>query len=494
MPWLRVYTLNIDDLVVKVLSEDSSPRQLKVISAMTPEPLPDNSTLSVIHLNGTLEDVPDGITFSRSQYAQRTILDEPAYAQLRNDLLLRSVVFVGSSMEEGLLWSHLELRGTRKQKKGRELRPRSYLVVPNLNRSKETLLSKYNIVHIAESASDFNASVLSKMSSEKICGNNVLQNLSSTSVGPKRFLMVSELVPNSVQGEEYLLGAEPTWNDLSCSRVAHRCCFDDIWEKVSEIRSNPTGNKFVILTGTAGTGKSSALMMTAMQLEADGVAVAWMNQDAYFNRGAFNNALKTTPQFDALFINDADIYGPYFSVMVKNALKHNPKLLLVAETRSTKVGSIINRQELQTIQPIEYSIPNLSDEDISGLLDVLDREHRLGELKGKSRDERKAIFHSLAGRQLLVAMHIATHGKDFKEKATDELKSLTDEQQFVYGLVCVATAHRFSLRQDDIGIAYGSTDTQWITELNNLVRRKLILPFSNDSIPCEAPSNCTVCI
>lgn len=482
MPWLRIYTLNIDDLVTKILSDKSLPRPLKSISAMNSEPLPSESTLAVIHLNGTLDDIPDRVTFSRSQYAQRAILDEPAYAQLRSDLQLRSVIFVGSSMEEGLLWSHLELRGIRNPEKGRELRPRSYLVIPYLNRSKEALLSKYNIVHIEITASNFNGSVLSEMSLEKKSGNKVLRSLShSTGADLERFVTVSDLVPKAVKGEEYLLGAEPTWDDVTCNRIAHRGCFDNLWENMSGIRSNPVGNKFILLTGTAGTGKTSALMMAAMRLGADGVTVAWLDKDNYISFSGFNKAITTTPELEALFINDADIYGSRFSHMVRTALEHNPKLLIVAETRSTKVDSVIRQHELQLIQTIEYSIPNLSDEDISGLLNVLDREHRLGQLKGKSRDERQAVFRKLAGRQLLVAMHIATHGKDFKEKVQDELNSLTQEKQFLYGLICVATAHRLALRKDDIGIAYGSTDTLWIAGLDDLIRRKLILPNSSNS-------------
>lgn len=113
------------DLVSKVLSTVSVSRPVRTVSAMTAHnPIFDDSQLSVVHLNGTLDDAPNDVTFSRSLYAQRSNID-PAYAQLKNDLLFRSVVFIGASMEEGPLWQHLELRGHRVTHGQRELRPRS---------------------------------------------------------------------------------------------------------------------------------------------------------------------------------------------------------------------------------------------------------------------------------------------------------------------------------------------------------------------------------
>ena len=132
MPWLRIYTLNIDNLVDQVLSTKQLSRPLRVVSATTAsESITTDSLLSVVHLNGTLEDLPHDVTFARMQYARRSDGDA-AYAQLLNDLFLRSVVFIGSRMEENLFWRHMEMRGHRGPRGEHEVRPRSYLVVPGV--------------------------------------------------------------------------------------------------------------------------------------------------------------------------------------------------------------------------------------------------------------------------------------------------------------------------------------------------------------------------
>ena len=481
MPWLRIYTLNIDNLVQQLLSTQKTSRPIRLVSAMSSaEPVFQDSTLSVVHLNGTLEDLPDNVAFARTQYAQREALDR-AYIQLRNDLLFRSVIFVGTSMEEGPLWEHLEMRGPRGHRGQKEIRPRSYLVVPNLNRSKESLLSRHNVQWLPMNAREFCEAVLDDMEDESRYGHRALARLTNAGGGsPEQFSRVTDLASNDEGTEEYLLGAEPTWTDVTAGRVATRDCFDDFWDVINEIRAGTRGRRFLVVTGTAGTGKSSAIMLAAMRLEADGVPVAWMDSTSYFTGYAFRRALSKESTLGALFINDSDIYDGRLSSMVIDALDRNPRLLLVCEMRSSKVDRVLRSHELNDIEQIEYTIPSLGDNDIDAILDVLDREHRLGRLKGLDRAERRRIFQGQAGRQLLVAMHFATHGKDFGEKAKDELKEMTANQQALYGLICVASAHRFALRQDDVGIAFGDQGTSWLQTLNGLVRRKLIIPSGRD--------------
>ena len=483
MPWLRIYTLNVDDLVMKLLTTAPSSRRVRAVSATTERNvLFDDSHLSTIHLNGTLEDIPYEVTFSRSQYAQRSGLD-PAYAQLKNDLLFRPVVFVGASMDEGPMWQHLELRGPAGSRGERELRPRSYLVVPSLNRSKESLLARYNIAWLPMSAEEFEGSILSRMDEERATGHRLLRQISDpTSSQRERFERVADLAAaRNSAAEEYLLGAEPVWDDVTANRIANRTCFDELWDQLKKLSASGTTGRFFVITGTAGTGKSSALMSLAMRLEADGTPVAWLDASSYFSRFEFQKALANGPKFGALFVNDSDIYDARLSSMVRDALEHNPRLLFVCEARSGKVDRIVNKQELNEIESIEYTIPSLVDDDIDAILDVLDRERRLGQLKGMTRDERRVVFQRLAGRQLLVAMHIATHGKDFEDRAVDELKDMVPEQMFMYGLICVASAHRFTLRQEDVGIACSQGGTEWLQSLDALSRRKLILPHKHNS-------------
>src|ERR1035437_7341902 len=133
IPWQRVYTLNIDDIAVS--RRFTLPRQTTVISATNPQGEGDprgvgSQRLELIHLNGTLEDLPDKVTFSPTQYAHRLARPDPWYIVFVANLLSHSIVFVGTRLEESPLWQHIEMRQMRGVRGMQELRPRSYLVTP----------------------------------------------------------------------------------------------------------------------------------------------------------------------------------------------------------------------------------------------------------------------------------------------------------------------------------------------------------------------------
>ena len=148
LAWCRCYTLNIDNLDEASQARWDLPRRIESLSATGSDSTiasPDVDALQVIHLHGTLRDIPDNVTFSSTQYAQRITRSDPGYSLLISDILSRPVVFVGSSLDEPSLWSQLVLRGSKGSRELRELRPRSYLVCPDINPVRERLLSDFNI-------------------------------------------------------------------------------------------------------------------------------------------------------------------------------------------------------------------------------------------------------------------------------------------------------------------------------------------------------------
>lgn len=474
MPWLRSYTLNIDDLVEKILDYIHSTRTAKTISGTTGT-ISDltNNRLDVIHLNGSLNDIPNDIVFSRSQYAKHSDNDI-FYKQLVADLITRPIVFIGSSLEEGALWEHLSLRGVKGERDASELRPRSYLVIPKLNKSRLSMLAKFNIIWLPMTGEEFVKKILSKLQDTKKSGFESLIDRGLTINRNEHFDLVSDLAQKSPKYTEYLMGQEPVWSDVINERVAERDCFTDLWDEINILRSKAEKKSFIIITGTAGSGKSSALMWSAMKLMSDGVAVYWFDANKKFSRRDFLISLNKANSLGALCINNADIYGNQLSSFIRLALDKYPKMLIVIETRSSKIDRVVNKHELYDIHPNEITIPTLCNNDIDKLIQVLEKENRLGKLKGLDKEERIIAFKNKAGRQLLVAMYEATSGENFSEKATSELEELTPVSKAIYSLVSTASAYRYCLSRDEILIACGNASNETLNSLDALIRRKLI--------------------
>ena len=168
MPWLRSYTLNIEDIESAVACNFELPRSIEVISATSDSTRIQGSgrlpALQCVHLNGTVSDIPDQITFSLIQYARRLARPEPWYVRFNGEISNHSCIFIGTQLDETPFWQHLQLRQARGDEDIAELRPRSYVVIPFLDFPRRDLLAEYNIVWIPMTAEEFTSKVLVPLS------------------------------------------------------------------------------------------------------------------------------------------------------------------------------------------------------------------------------------------------------------------------------------------------------------------------------------------
>lgn len=152
-PWRRIYTLNVDDLAVAVARQFALPRPLRTVSALA-EPPPDiPGSLDVIHLNGIAGDIASQVTFSTMQYAARLACRDHAYERLVDDLGSAPFVFVGTKLDETVLWQHVELE-RRSNGSDHDDRPHSYLITPALSRARQILLESHRIHWVPGTASE----------------------------------------------------------------------------------------------------------------------------------------------------------------------------------------------------------------------------------------------------------------------------------------------------------------------------------------------------
>ena len=150
-PWRRIYTLNVDDLELAVARQFDLPRRLVSVSAVAEEQPRDPDALEVIHLNGVVGDDPWQVTFSTMQYAARLCTPDHGYEQLVDDLRRRPFVFVGTRLDEVVLWKHVQLE---RQLSGDTPRRHSFLIAPSLDRARQALLASYRIHWVEATAAE----------------------------------------------------------------------------------------------------------------------------------------------------------------------------------------------------------------------------------------------------------------------------------------------------------------------------------------------------
>ncbi|MFY9823663.1 MAG: SIR2 family protein [Thermoanaerobaculia bacterium] len=478
MPWGRCYTLNIDDLADAANRHFDLPRSISSISA-TSSPTVQLSAvntsrkLQVVHLNGTLADVPDHVTFSATQYGERLARPETWYVLLASEMLSRPVVFIGTRLDEPPLWQHLRFRGSRGGAGLAELRPRSYLVTPHLDKAKKALLAEFSVTWVPLTAEEFTEEVLAQFDSPARAGLRLLESMEAGTISAP-MAEVSSLATNPLINTDFLLGEEPTWSDIQSGRAIPRECDQEIWEATRSAYMSSTNRGLIVLTGTAGSGKSTSLMRACLRLSSEGIRVGWIDRYSQMAPREIRRTMKEDGSPKVLAIDDADVFGSELSSMIRDIVTSDRNPLVILGIRSGKIDRVLNPARLEDLSSTEIAMPDLRDSDIDALLGVLDRENRLGILKGKSRDVQEKAFRDKADRQLLVAMFEATSGQRFEEKVVAELAGLTDSEQIIYALVAVATAFRFSLSRDEILLASGDQSNITLNAIEQLIKRHVV--------------------
>ena len=275
---------------------------------------------------------------------------------------------------------------------------------------------------------------------------------------------------------EYLLGEEPKWADILSNRAIERRHDIDLVKKAENILAGRNPKTVVFLTGTAGSGKSTALMSLSLLISGKGIPVYWLDKDSQAAVPKIRSTVLTRDPPVMLAVDDADLYGRQLIGLIHDLGLSKEGVLVVFAMRSHKVDDFAEPiRAAGKVIITEHVVPHLADDDIDKLIAVLDKHNRLGKLKGVSAQDRIKAFADQAGRQLLVAMIQATSGEDHERRAHDELMGLAGNQRYVYSLACLATATRHFLTKDEVLLASGDRKGDALAAMDRLVARHLLV-------------------
>ncbi len=483
-PWHKIYTLNIDNLFEVIERKYSPVIKINPISATLEKPTVNSyKTTDLIHLNGTTADAPNNVIFSIDDYATHQGIGHPYYQIFSNELNENMIIFIGSELDEEILWKHVNLRNL-KSRDQRELRPESFLVTPSIKEAKRMLLEEKNITHIPMTASGFSDLILSKLENKfKDVSlrkkNRLLEIKKEVTVPLVQDLILKKEIP--ARRRHILLGFKPVWDDITNSRTILRSVENKIYSEIKEQIDHPqleisTKNIF-LLTGTAGDGKTTTLMRLAYHLSSDGISVGFLDPETNYFWNRLRNIVDSSDHLDVLIIDDVHVYQDKLINILNEVISLKKVCCIVISCRSNKVDTVLRFKNQLLVPLIEYNTEKLSDSEIEDLLFLLEKEDFLGVLKAMNFQQRFEILKSKQklDRQLIVALIEATSGKDFKKWIKDEYSDLGGIKKKIYAILAIANNFDTKLSSNELALASQEPNLDFLNSINEMLQRGLII-------------------
>ncbi|HEY5075428.1 MAG TPA: SIR2 family protein, partial [Pyrinomonadaceae bacterium] len=466
--WYRIYTTNIDDVIERTYEHLEVSVRLEVVDGTIADYKDRDqflSTLQLIKLNGTNLDAPESLTFSLRQYARRSSENPTWYDHFVRDFSTYPVVFLGSQLDEPLFWQAVEARG--KRFGGKERRSKAFVVAPHLDDITRQKFGALNLIPIDGTAEEFLEIVSNdsqQLSREQILSflhPDLALSLNASGQGAitvdhsslREFLSAFRLLrlPDRLPPirKDFLLGSKPDWNSIFSHLDAHRDCADSLRNEIQQ-RLAAGGPSALLVSGSAGSGKSTTMMRAAADLAAGGTQIFYLDQYQGVAPHHIAPALATAAEPFVVFIDDAANYLTLISAFAEANRVTPRRMMLVVGERSNRRGRVLQRLSSFAYTRDPFELPNLSDRDIDALIDKLIEFNLPGKLAGKTRDEQRYEFSFRAEKQILVAMREATKGEDFNVIISNEFESIeSDEAKIAYLCVCLGTSYgaQLSLEQ-----------------------------------------------
>ena len=210
--------------------------------------------------------------------------------------------------------------------------------------------------------------------------------------------------------------------------------------------SDKKQQKFFLLQGAAGSGKTIALRRAAYDAAtAFDEIVLWLRPTGQPRPEFFEELHGLTGKRTVLFVDQVSLHASSIATLLRRLDDKGVPITVVAAEREADWGSYCNDLE-ESFTPEIFSLRNLSEREAEDLVDLLDRHKCLGQLLAKSKQDRIAAFldEDRADRQLLVALHELTQGKPFESIILEEYDRITpDGARQLY--LDIATMHQFGV-------------------------------------------------
>jgi hypothetical protein len=278
--WKRIFTWNIDDVLENTYKAQTTRQEIKPIHYN--DEFIEFRTLAelmIVHMHGTVLTPDKGYVFSRDQYLGLINNLNPWMVVLSQFMLSEPMIIAGTAMDEVDLDYYLAHRTT---VTSRDDRGPSIFVTKDDDAVTQQYCEKHNLLLFVGWAGDFfeycKAVLPHPPTPEELIP---LQTKKLIPAGVSKGAAVAfganfELVPSAANPNEdtrFLYGYPPTWADLAGGLDVSRPIVAELVVDIETRLEKTTEPRLVLISESAGTGKTTILRRIGFELAKRGKAV-----------------------------------------------------------------------------------------------------------------------------------------------------------------------------------------------------------------------------
>ena len=442
--WRRIWTLNIDDVIETVYNN----RGIHIdrfdhTSKFRDGRRRDNQ---IIHLHGyARKDTVSDLVFSIQEYMSNVRDPRAWHAVFVDEFTEQPFIVIGATLQ-----TEFDLEPALRQSAADKTRGfPSVIVLKSVSPFERDELTRLGLAVIEADADEFMQTLKTEVA--KFPAYFTGQYARAFSLSGVKFLQqfVDLRTYNPSNSDKFYSGYEPSWGDILSDDDAR---IEATANALNSIRSemhgtNDSAQKVHMLTGYAGSGKSTGLLRIAQHFIAEGHHVFSFRGDEALDVDAAIDWLMHSPMTVLLFDNCAD-FAHSLRDLVSQCESSNTNLLAIGAERLNRRQVLEREIKPEILHIYEYKF--LSDRDIESLLDKLSSRRRLGKITRESRARQQDYFRKTASRRLFEGMANLEGGAGFRQKIQDTYNQLDERTKRTYAAASIAYELGYSL---PLGIA-----------------------------------------
>lgn len=417
--WKKIYTINIDDLM-----ERSSKRGKFIIQNQRRRVTSYNvdRTIEYIKLHGCVNNPDLGFIFSTSSYIDLMASGgDYRFQSLSTDLQTEDFVFIGTEMNEIDINFFFKL-----QKHGGNSRNgQLYFIIPKPTTFFESKVQRYG-GHIIRMTCEEFAKWLKENKFSTNNGITLSNHFKENYRNVSHFIESRKNLP--YMDSRLYFGYSPKWEDIIFDWDFKSKQIEEIFQNILYLESINDENIVISLVCKTLSGKSVFIKRLAYYLHNDGCGVYEYIGREFNYKSFINNSAESSNKRIVLVIDHGSSYYSTISKLLDEYPKGKRLIVLVADRPFFHIKKRYCLVPHTNFAEYDISISKLKECDkialAQSIINTLDDKGYLGELKGKSPEER--VKYILNINDLGSIVYNLTEGISFKKRYINNYNKIDD--------------------------------------------------------------------